>query len=85
VIRLRNTSTGVVVRVDDATATRLGADWQPADAPAAPVAAETGPAVARPRGNASRAAWAAYADAVGVEYGEDATRNEIKAAVAATS
>lgn len=84
-VRLRNTSTGVVVRVDDATATRLGSDWQPVDAPPAPVTADADAEPAPPKGNASRASWAAYADAVGVEYGEDATRNEIKAAVAATS
>lgn len=31
--RLRNTSSGVVVNVDDDTAARLGAGWEPADAP----------------------------------------------------
>lgn len=39
-----------------------------------------------PKGNSSRDDWAAYADALGVEYPEDATRDQIMAAVeAATS
>lgn len=36
-----------------------------------------------PAGNASRETWAAYADEIGVEYDNDATRDEIRAAVAA--
>lgn len=39
----------------------------------------------RPKGNASRDEWAAYADSLGVEYAEDAKREEIKAAVDAAS
>ena len=35
--RLRNKGTGVVVSVDDALAARLGSEWEPADAEAAPV------------------------------------------------
>ena len=31
--RLRHATSGVVVNVDDATAARLGAGWEPADAP----------------------------------------------------
>lgn len=34
-----------------------------------------------PKGNASRDEWAAYADSLGVEYDEDAGRDDIKAAV----
>lgn len=41
--RLRNTRTGSVVRVDDATAARLGPEYQPADTK--PVATTT----AKPR------------------------------------
>jgi len=37
-----------------------------------------------PRGNASTEAWAEYADALGVEYDDGATRTEIQAAVAAS-
>jgi len=32
--RLRNKRTGVVVNVSDATATKLGAEWEPATKPA---------------------------------------------------
>lgn len=35
----------------------------------------------RPRGNASREAWADYAQSVGVEVGDDWTRNQIRDAV----
>jgi len=36
-----------------------------------------------PKGNASRDAWAEYADSIGVEYDGEASRDDIKAAVAA--
>ncbi|WP_163275335.1 hypothetical protein [Cellulomonas iranensis] len=38
---------------------------------------------AKPRGNGARDAWAKWADSLGVTYDEDATRDEIKAAVEA--
>lgn len=34
--RLRNTTTKVVVNVDDATAARLGGGWEPVDKPKKP-------------------------------------------------
>lgn len=36
-----------------------------------------------PKGNASREAWAAHAESLGVEFAPEATREEIKAAVEA--
>lgn len=36
-----------------------------------------------PKGNASREVWAEYADTLGVEYEADASRDDIRAAVAA--
>lgn len=44
----------------------------------------TGAGDGSPKGNASREAWAEYADTLGVEYADDASRDDIKAAVAAT-
>lgn len=47
-----------------------------------PPQADTGEP-AKPRGNGARDAWAKWADSLGVTYDEDATRDEIKAAVEA--
>lgn len=41
------------------------------------------PAGDAPKGNASREEWARYAESLGVEFDEDAKRDEIKAAVEA--
>lgn len=94
--RLRNRRTGVVVNVDDDTASRLGADWvdpkAPAEAPKAPVepvltpdGASKGepasPAPEAPHGNAGRAKWAEYADSLGVEYSEGDDKVAIQAAI----
>ena len=90
--RLRNAQTGVVVNVDDDTASRLDQNWGDADtvpapvnpaapgAPAAPAAGSGGP-----RGNASREDWAAYADSLGVTYDPEAKREDIKEAIAAAA
>lgn len=53
--------------------------WVPVDddAPAAP-------AVKRPAGNASTEAWAAYADHLGVDLPDGASRDEIRDVVDAT-
>lgn len=40
---------------------------------------DTGGVIERPRGNASTAEWAAYAEAQGIEIGEDESRDEIRA------
>lgn len=49
--RLRNSVTGVVVNVDDATAEQLGADWSPTAGKAEPKSpdAEEKPRRGRPR------------------------------------
>lgn len=80
--RLRNSKTGVVVNVDEAAAARLGTEWVPASKGAAPTPPPV-PEVAAPKGNASREAWAAYADTVGVAYPDEAKRDEIKTLVGA--
>lgn len=43
-----------------------------------------GDEVTKPRGNAGRDAWAKYAASKGIEFDDDASRDEIKAAVEAT-
>lgn len=43
----------------------------------------SGDDVPKPRGNAGRDAWAKYATSKGYEFDQDATRDEIKAAVEA--
>lgn len=96
--RLRHAQTGVVVNVDDDTASRLDANWGDADkvpVPAAPTPASTPapstPAPApvspsgEPRGNGSREEWAAYADSLGVTYDPEAKRGDIKDAIAAAA
>lgn len=57
-------------------AARAGEPWVPLDERGA-----AGETPAPPKGNASREAWAEYARARGVDVPDDATRNEIKAAV----
>lgn len=96
--RLRHAQSGVVVNVDDETASRLDANWGDADkvpvpatpAPAttpAPSTAAPAPATAsgEPRGNGSREEWAAYADSLGVTYDPEAKRGDIKDAIAAAA
>jgi len=74
VTRLKNRETGTVVHADgDLEAKLLGGGYRPAD--------ESDDEGGRPRGNAGREAWAEYADSLGVEYPEDAKREDIKAAV----
>lgn len=81
--RLRNARTGVVVNVDEATAESLdSAEWVDPDLVATPSSSQA-PADGAPRGNGSREEWAAYADSLGVEYGPEAKRADIKAAIAA--
>lgn len=76
--RLKNRDTGTIVHADGDLETKLLASgYRPADEPDD----EDGP----PRGNAGRDAWAEYADSLGVEYAEDAGREDIKAAVAAAA
>lgn len=78
--RLRHAQTGVVVSVDDDTASRLDANW--GDADTVPVPASSS---GEPRGNGSREEWAAYADSLGVTYGPEAKRGDIKDAIAAAA
>lgn len=81
--RLRNVRSGVVVNVDDVTAASLdGAEWVDPDL-AVTRADSQAPAGGAPRGNGTREEWAAYADSLGVEYGPEAKREDIKAAIAA--
>ena len=80
--RLRNTRSGVVVNVDDDTASRLDGEWVDADRALTPTAS-TAPADGAPRGNGTREEWASYADSLGVAYGAEAKRADIKAAIAA--
>lgn len=48
-----------------------------AGAAPAPVSAGTAPAPRRPRGNAARGEWVAYAEALGLDVDSEATRSEI--------
>lgn len=74
--RLRNAATGVVVNVDDDTASRLDKNWKPFEHGAStPDGA--------PKGNASREEWADYAASKGVEVPEGAKQKEIRELVAA--
>lgn len=62
--------------------------WVPVDSSPASTeeqAPEGGVEPVEPKGNASREAWAQYADAKGVAYSPDATRNEIRDAVHAAA
>lgn len=75
---LRSPFDGGVIDVPDALVDRYtAAGWVSGKEP------KKGAGDGAPKGNASRDAWAKYADAKGVEYVEDATRDDIKAAVAA--
>lgn len=51
------------------------------DSSSAPAVEPAGLDEDRPRGNASRDEWAAYAQSLGIEVPEDAGREEIKALV----
>lgn len=89
--RLRHARTGVLVSVDEETAAGLGVEWGDPDAvavtdPPSPIGADGLPVLTdgAPRGNASRAEWAAFADSLDVDYPEDAKRSEIKAAIVAS-
>jgi hypothetical protein len=74
------------VRVDEPAAKPAKQAQPPPATPAAgpPPEGDTGEPPAPPKGNASRAEWAAYADAAGITYPADATRDEIRDAVTAT-
>lgn len=88
--KLKNSRTGVVVRVDERTATRLGVEWVPVKGAAIvesvpveePTVVETaeedeiGVDPARPSNGASRKEWAAYATSLGLEPGK-LTRGEL--------
>lgn len=79
--RFRNKA-GVIINVDDATAATLAAEWTFHSGERTPKG-EPEESSGEPKGNASKAEWAAYADSLGVEYPEDAKRDDIKAAVEA--
>ncbi|NKY08939.1 hypothetical protein [Cellulomonas hominis] len=86
--RLRNKRTHVVVNVDDATAAGLdGSEWRPVDEKPKKVkdAGDTEPAgePKAPKGNASAGAWTKHAVSLGIEVPEGASRDEVKALVAA--
>ena len=72
--RYINDTTKVVVDVRDDKV--MGRGWSPLD---------SGPGAddGRPKGNGSRDDWAAYATAKGVQFADDAGRDDIKAAVEA--
>ena len=73
--------TGAQADVPDALVDRYVADgWAKGSA-----VGGAAPEGDQPKGNASRDEWAAYADSLGVEYAEDAKRDDIKAAVGAAS
>lgn len=77
---LYQTPAGVTIRMGDKAALAVGYRLIEPDAAApTPDAAEA--TSAEPKGNASKAEWAAYADSLGVEYPEDAKRDDIKAAI----
>lgn len=78
----RNTKTGVLVNVDDATAAHLSPDWvEPSTAATAAAEVEEQTDRVEPRGNASREEWATYAGSLGVEFDDEAKRDDIRAAV----
>lgn len=80
--RFYNDTTKVVVSVADEKADRFTSGWtQLADGENEPPAAGDG----APKGNASRQEWADYADSKGVQYDEDAKREDIKAAIEAAA
>ena len=74
--RFVNDTTKVVVSVADSKADRFTSGWTPLAEGEQP--AESSDV---PRGNASLETWRSYADSLGVEYAEDAKREDIKAAV----
>ncbi|MCG7284969.1 hypothetical protein MHY85_03150 [Cellulomonas sp. ACRRI] len=83
--RLRNSRTGVVVNVDDDTASRLDKDWKPFEhGTSTPDGSDSHSGeVKAPKGNASREAWFAHAtDVLGLDVPEDATQKQIRALVA---
>lgn len=73
----RNDATGVVVSVADHKDERFANGWSPY------VGEESEASDGAPRGNASREEWAEYATSKGVEFAEDAKRDDIKAAIEA--
>lgn len=85
--RFVNDETKVVVSVADEKADRFTSGWTALGGDelepswSAARADESGV----PKGNASRQEWADYADSLGVEYDEDAKREDIKAAIEAAS
>jgi len=80
--RFYNDTTKVIVSVADEKAGRFTSGWTAlADGEFEPAASDGG----APKGNASRQEWADYADSLGVEYSEDAKREDIKAAIDAAS
>jgi len=87
--RLRNARTGVVVNVDDDTASRLDSDWKPFEhGTSTPDGNDDSPAgeVKAPKGNASREAWFTHAtDVLGLDVPENATQKQIRALVAAAA
>ena len=70
---------GAVIEVSDALAKRY------TDAGYTPVEGAPADESGKPKGNASREEWAAYADDLGVAYDEDAKREDIKAAIDAAA
>lgn len=74
---LRSPFDGGVVSVPDGLVERYTAAGWVSDK------GSTGAGDGAPKGNASRDAWAEYADSLGVEYEDEASRDDIKAAVAA--
>lgn len=81
--RFVSNATKVVVSVHDSKAGRFDAGWTQLED--GQYEARSGDGDDAPRGNASRDEWAAYADSKGVQYDEDAKREDIKAAIEAAA
>lgn len=78
-VTLRTPYSGVPINVPDELVERYtDAGYKPVDGGTA-----SADGSGKPKGNASRDEWAAYADSLDVQYDEDAKREGIKAAVEA--
>jgi len=77
--RFVNDETKVVVSVADDKADRFASGWTALGEGEYEAPSDGGDGV--PKGNASRQEWANYADSLGVEYDENAKREDIKAAI----
>lgn len=96
-VRLTHRVTHVAIRVDAATAERLGAEWARGDLPPAetkppapPEALPEAPVeqpepTSAPTASASRGEWAAYAESLGITPGDSTKADLIEAVKAHTA